>query len=102
MTSGDNNPAPARRFSTAVVLLAGVVGLVIGAIAAFAVTGLVWTVRVQLPPPPYPPQLSLAPQPGCVSPPPPAAGTPPAPTPAGTPPAPTPGGLPVPPLPPQR
>jgi hypothetical protein len=87
MTSDDTNtpPGPAagagRRFSTGAVLLAGVVGLVLGAIAAFAVTGLVWTVRVELPPPPYP-QLSQAPAPGCVSP------------------APTPGGLPVPPGPP--
>lgn len=48
-------PAPGRRFSTAALVGAGLVGLVLGAIAAFAVTGLVFTVRVQLPPPPLPP-----------------------------------------------
>jgi hypothetical protein len=95
MTSDDTNiggraEQTARRFSTGAVLVASVVGLVLGAIAAFAITGLVWTVRVELPPPPYP-QLSSAPTPGCLAPPPPAAGTAP---------APSPGGLPVPPLPP--
>lgn len=43
-------PAPGRRFSTAALVGAGLVGLILGAIAAFAVTGLVFTVRVQLPP----------------------------------------------------
>jgi hypothetical protein len=81
MTSDDTNTATnpvataGRRFSTGVVLVAGVVGLLLGAIAAFAVTGLVWTVRVELPPPPYP-QLSAAPTPGCLSPPPPAPAAP--------------------------
>ncbi|OBH81215.1 hypothetical protein [Mycobacterium sp. E2989] len=47
-----------RRFPAGVAALAGLAGLVLGALAAFAITGLVWTVRVQLPPPPYPPPLS--------------------------------------------
>lgn len=47
-----------RRFPTGVAVIAGLIGLVLGALAAFAITGLVWTVRVQLPPPPYPPPLS--------------------------------------------
>jgi hypothetical protein len=90
MTSNDTNfgarnPVPppavaaARRHSTAVVFAVGLVGLALGAIAAFAITGLVWTVRVQLPPPPYPPQLSSN-GPGCVYPGPPVSGTAPPPT----------------------
>ena len=51
----------ARRHSTLLVIATGLAGLVIGAIAAFAITGLVFTVRVQLPPPPYPPPLQSAP-----------------------------------------
>jgi len=93
---GAHNPvpapaaAPARRHSTAVVFGVGLVGMVLGAIAAFAITGLVWTVRVQLPPPPYPPPLSSN-GPGCVYPAPPVSGT------AR---APMPGVIPVPPVPP--
>ena len=48
MTSNDTNP-PVRRHSTLVVIGVGLVGLALGAIAAFAITGLVFTVRVQLP-----------------------------------------------------
>ena len=48
-------PAPGRRFSTAALVDAAPAGLILGAIAAFALTGLVFTVRVQLPSPPYPP-----------------------------------------------
>ena len=59
-------PAPGRRFSTAALVGAGLVGLVVGAIAAFAVTGLVFTVRV---PPPYPPPFSSTPPPGFPAPP---------------------------------
>ncbi len=88
MTSDDTRMG--RRHSTALVIGIGLAGLVLGAIAAFAITGLVWTVRVQLPPPPYPPPLSSN-GPGCVYPAPPAPGT--APTPA-------PGFAPAPPLPP--
>ncbi len=62
-------PAPGRRFSGAALIGAGLVGLILGAIAAFAVTGLVFTVRVQLPPPPYPPPFSSAPSPAPLSPP---------------------------------
>lgn len=47
-----------RRFPAGVAAVSGLVGLVLGALATFAITGLVWTVRVQLPPPPYPPPLS--------------------------------------------
>ncbi|MGD1174031.1 hypothetical protein ACKUVQ_12185 [Mycobacterium seoulense] len=47
-----------RRFPAGVAAVSGLIGLVLGALAAFAITGLVWTVRVQLPPPPYPPPLS--------------------------------------------
>ncbi|WP_205877799.1 hypothetical protein [Mycobacterium camsae] len=57
-----NNPAPPRRHSTGALVGAGLAGVALGAAAAFAVTGLVFTVRVQLPPPPYP-QLSSAPAP---------------------------------------
>ena len=76
-----------RRFPAGVAAVAGLVGLVIGALATFAITGLVWTVRVQLPPPPYPPPLSSQPGGGCVYP------SPPSP-PSG------PGVVPAPPLPP--
>ncbi|OMC52151.1 hypothetical protein A5747_21965 [Mycobacterium sp. IS-836] len=81
MTSENTNYAPARRFSSAAVIGAGLVGLVIGAIAVFAITGLVWTVRVQLPPPPYPPPLSSN-GPGCVYPAPSVSSTAPAVVPA--------------------
>lgn len=47
-----------RRFPTGIAIVTGLAGLVLGALATFAITGLVWTVRVQLPPPPYPSQLS--------------------------------------------
>lgn len=76
-----------RRFPTAVAVIAGLVGLVVGALAAFAITGLVFTVRVQLPPPPYPPPLSSQSGGGCIYP------SPPSPTAA-------PGVVPAPPLPP--
>jgi hypothetical protein len=78
---GANTGTPGRRFSSMAVIGAGLIGLVLGAIAVFAITGLVWTVRVQLPPPPYPPQLSSN-GPGCVYP------------------GPSPGVVPVPPVPP--
>ncbi|OBK44142.1 hypothetical protein [Mycobacterium sp. 1081908.1] len=81
--------APTRRHSTAVVAVVGLAGVVLGAIAAFAITGLVFTVRVQLPPPPYPPPLGST-APGCVYPAPPS----------GTAPAPAPGVIPAPPVPP--
>ncbi|MEM6107884.1 hypothetical protein AAHS21_16815 [Mycobacterium sp. 050272] len=69
MTSDDSHAgAPERRFSTAALVAAGLVGLIVGAIAAFAVTGLVFTIRVQLPPPPYPPPFS-SPTPGYPAPP---------------------------------
>ena len=76
--------APERRHSTGVVVGAGLVGLALGAIGAFAITGLVFTVRVELPPPPYPQVLPS---------------TPPAPPPAGTAPMSTPSLIPMPPLP---
>jgi hypothetical protein len=87
MTSnGAHNAPPASRHSTAVVVAVGLVGLVLGAIAAFAITGLVFTVRVRLPPPPYPPPLGSN-APGCVYPAPPVSGT-------------APGVIPAPPVPP--
>ncbi|OCB38443.1 hypothetical protein A5675_15670 [Mycobacterium malmoense] len=61
-----------RRFPTAVAVIAGLVGLVVGALATFAITGLVFTVRVQLPPPPYPPPLSSQSGGGCIYPAPPS------------------------------
>lgn len=85
MTSDDSHAgAPGRRFSTAALVAAGLLGLIVGAIAAFAVTGLVFTIRVQLPPPPYPPPFS-SPTPGYPAPP----------APAGV--APAPSALPLPP-----
>lgn len=91
-------PAAGGRHSTAVLVVAGLVGLVLGAIAAFAITGFVWTIRVELPPPPYPAPLSTPP--GYLYPPPPASATAPAPGP-GVVPAPPPPPAPhaVPPLP---
>ena len=76
---------PGRRHSTGLLIGTGLVGVILGAIAAFAVTGLVWTVRVELPPPPYPPPLSSN-GPGCVYPAPPLPGSAPAPTPGVIPP----------------
>jgi len=43
-------PTGSRRFSAGAVIGAGLVRLVLGAIATFAVTGFVWAVRVELPP----------------------------------------------------
>lgn len=69
----DATTTGARRHSTGLVIGAALAGLVIGAIAAFVVTGLVFTVRVELPPPPYPQPLSSAPVAGgCLVTPPPA------------------------------
>jgi hypothetical protein len=48
-----------RRHSTVVVILAGLAGLAIGALAVLALAGVTWTIRVELPPP-YP-QLSSTP-----------------------------------------
>ena len=66
MTS-DRSSNPARptaatgpRHSIGVVIAAGLAGLAIGALAVFAVTGVTFKVRVELPPPPYP-QVSSAP-----------------------------------------
>ena len=84
----DNTPG--RRHSTVLVIGTGLVGLVLGAIATLVVTGLVWSVRVELLPPPYPPPLSSN-GPGCVYTAPPVPGTAP---------APAPGYVPAPPLPP--
>jgi len=81
------NDTPARRYPLAVVIGVGVAALLLGALAVFAVTGLVWTVRVQLPPPPYPPQLSSN-GPGCVYTAPPAPGSAPTSAPVPAPPAP--------------
>ena len=64
----------ARHFPAGVAIIAALLGLALGALATFAITGLVWTVRVQLPPPPYPPSLSQAGSPGCVYPAPPSPG----------------------------
>lgn len=64
MTSdGTNTPAPPRRYSTGALVGAGIAGAALGAAAAFAVTGLVFTVRVELPPPPYPQFSSGVPSP---------------------------------------
>ncbi|MHA7653233.1 hypothetical protein ACX9NE_12765 [Mycobacterium sp. ML4] len=57
---GTTHPAPARRYSLGALIGAGLAGVAVGATAAFAVTGLVFTVRVELPPPPYP-QFSTTP-----------------------------------------
>jgi hypothetical protein len=63
-------PVAGGRHSTGVVVGAGIAGLALGAAAAFAITGLVFTVRVELPPPPYPQLSSTPPPPGSsVSPP---------------------------------
>ncbi|OOK77884.1 hypothetical protein BZL29_3132 [Mycobacterium kansasii] len=53
--------AAGRRHSTGVVIAAAVAGLAIGALAVFAVTGVTWKIRVELPAPLYPPALSSAP-----------------------------------------
>ncbi|MCV7123730.1 hypothetical protein [Mycobacterium lacus] len=66
MTSQSTNPAPppaapARRHSTVMVIGAGLAGLVLGALAVFALAGVTWKVRVELPPPLYPSQLTSTP-----------------------------------------
>ena len=66
---GTTNLAASRRHSTGALIGAGLAGVALGAAAAFTVTGLVFRVRVELPPPPYPqfsstvplPPLSVAP-----------------------------------------
>ncbi len=68
-----------RRFPAGIAVLAALAGLILGALATFAITGLVWTVRAELPPPPYPPPLSQTAGPGCVSPPSPSPSQAPAP-----------------------
>lgn len=60
---------PGRRHSTVVLILAGLAGLAIGALAVFALAGVTWKIRVELPPPPYP-QLSSTPPVSYPSPPP--------------------------------
>jgi hypothetical protein len=50
--------SPARRYSTGVVIGAGLGGLAVGALAVFAVTGPTWKVRVEFAPPPYPAPMS--------------------------------------------
>jgi hypothetical protein len=67
LTSDQTNTAPpdtvvtpGRRHSTGVVIGAVLVGVALGAIAAFAIIGYTLKVRVELPPPPYP-QLSQTP-----------------------------------------
>ena len=62
-SDGTNTPAPSRRYSTAALVGAGLAGAAVGAAAAFALTGLVFTVRVELPPPPYPQFSSSVPTP---------------------------------------
>jgi hypothetical protein len=52
---------PGRRHSTGVVILAALAGLAFGALAVFAVTGVTWKIRVELPQPLYPSQLSPTP-----------------------------------------
>ncbi len=60
----DTPSASARRYPTAALVGAGLggvlLGVVLGAIIAFAITSLTFKVRVELPPPPYP-QLSSTP-----------------------------------------
>ncbi len=61
MTANNAKAAdPGRRHSTVVVILAGLAGLAIGALAVLALAGVTWKIRVELPPPPYP-QLSSTP-----------------------------------------
>ncbi|WP_136622934.1 hypothetical protein [Mycobacterium pseudokansasii] len=98
-----NPPSPAtgaaagRRHSTGVVIGAAVAGLAIGALAVFAVTGVTWKIRVELPAPLYPPAPSSAPPVSNPRSPPAAPTSTPSsyPTPPAAPPAP-----PLPPLPP--
>ena len=78
-------PTNPGRYSVGVVVGAALAGTAAGALAVFAIAGITWKVRVELPPPPYPPALSS---------------TPPAGYPSRPPPAPTSGGLPLPTLPP--
>jgi hypothetical protein len=86
--------APGRRYSLAVVTGAGLGGLAVGALAVFAVTGPIWKVRVEFPPPPYPAPLSSTPLISYLP-------LPPSQSPITIPaPASTPGGLPAPPFPP--
>jgi hypothetical protein len=66
--TNSTTPASGRRYSVGTVIGAGLAGLAVGAGAAFAITGLVFTVRLELPPPPYPSVLSTPP-PQSVSPP---------------------------------
>ena len=84
--ASDRAGAPGGRHSTGVVIGAALAGLALGALAVFAVAGITWKVRVELPPPPYPPQFSSTAPVGYPSPPPTSASTS--------------GSLPVPPMPP--
>ncbi|MBW0019065.1 MAG: hypothetical protein JO236_16170 [Mycobacterium sp.] len=58
--ASDNATAPARRYSAGVVIGTGLAGLALGEVIAFAITGLTFKVRVELPSPAYP-QLSSTP-----------------------------------------
>ncbi len=89
--SADQIPASRGRYSAGVVIGAALAGTAVGALVVFAIAGITWKVRVELPPPPYPPQLTSTPPAEYPSPPP---------SPPASMPAPTSGGLPLPPLPP--
>ena len=80
--SADQTAASRGRYSAGVVIGAALAGTALGALSVFAIAGITWKVRVELPPPPYPPQLTSTPPAGYPSPPP------------------TSGGLPLPPMPP--
>jgi hypothetical protein len=49
------------RYSLAVVISAALAGTAVGSLTVFAIAGITWKVRVELPPPPYPPAVSSAP-----------------------------------------
>jgi hypothetical protein len=63
-------PKDTGGYSLTALIGAALAGTAVGALAVFAIAGITWKVRVELPTPPYPPALSSTPPAGYPAPPP--------------------------------